>query len=45
MSDAKSILKVDGLDAGYGISLVLFVVTLDFNDIGATDILGMNVAV
>ena len=42
MSDAKSILKVDGLDAGYGISQVLFDVTLDFNAIGATAILGMN---
>jgi len=42
VSDAKSILKVDGLDAGYGISQVLFDVTLDFNAIGATAILGMN---
>ena len=42
MSDVKSILKIEGLDAGYGISQVLFDVTLDFNALGATAILGMN---
>ena len=42
MSDQKSILKIEGLDAGYGISQVLFDVSLNFNEIGATAILGMN---
>ena len=42
MSDEKSILKIEGLDAGYGISQVLFDISLNFNSIGATAILGMN---
>ena len=42
MSDEKSILKIEGLDAGYGISQVLFDISLNFNAIGATAILGMN---
>jgi branched-chain amino acid transport system ATP-binding protein len=42
VSDQKSILKIEGLDAGYGISQVLFDVSLNFNEIGATAILGMN---
>ena len=42
MSDEKFILKIEGLDAGYGISQVLFDISLNFNAIGATAILGMN---
>ena len=42
MSDQKSILKIEDLDAGYGISQVLFDISLNFNAIGATAILGMN---
>ena len=42
MSDEKSILKIEGLDSGYGISQVLFDISLNFNAIGATAILGMN---
>ena len=42
VSDEKSILKIEGLDSGYGISQVLFDISLNFNSIGATAILGMN---
>ena len=42
MSDEKSLLKLENIDAGYGISQVLFDITLSCGASGATAVLGRN---